>query len=294
MRCDHQRGTHPPHGPIRSDFGRLGRLYPTARDDAPHRRTAEIEFMRSLPANPVARQQKLRFLQVLFARTRETKDQGPEAKAQSYYDFTAGIYLANSASRLVTNDEIEQVRNVLRTDPYDDKGSPVSFPQFVGGMSVQERLEFWNDVLVFNATLPPDHLQQEYILAWIESCPQHRRMKFYQFLAGELDENGRDMSLPADPRERAEFLEFLDTWGGDSRQCADKGTYVFSFWYHVTDGPTMWTLHIACLVIFVLFTIGLYSRVTSVLAWAASLCYIHRGQLILFGQDTMQTIPSLT
>jgi hypothetical protein len=39
-----------------------------------------------------------------------------------------------------------------------------------------------------------------------------------------------------------------------------------------------------------LFTIGLWTRVTSVLAWAASLCYIHRGQLTLFGQDTMQTI----
>jgi hypothetical protein len=98
------------------------------------------------------------------------------------------------------------------------------------------------------------------------------------------------MSLPADPKERAEFLEFLDVWGGDTRQCHDKGTYVFSFWYHVTDGPTMWALHIACLVIFLLFTVGLYTRVTSVLAWAASLCYIHRGQLFLFGQDTMQTI----
>ena len=39
-----------------------------------------------------------------------------------------------------------------------------------------------------------------------------------------------------------------------------------------------------------MLTVGLWTRVTSVLAWAASLNYIHRGQLILFGQDTMQTI----
>jgi hypothetical protein len=43
-------------------------------------------------------------------------------------------------------------------------------------------------------------------------------------------------------------------------------------------------------VVCVLFTIGLWTRVTSVLAWVGSLNYIHRGQLTLFGQDTMQTI----
>ena len=52
----------------------------------------------------------------------------------------------------------------------------------------------------------------------------------------------------------------------------------------------MWSIHVVCLVIFALFTVGLWTRVTSVLAWAASLNYIHRGEMILFGQDTMQTI----
>jgi hypothetical protein len=52
----------------------------------------------------------------------------------------------------------------------------------------------------------------------------------------------------------------------------------------------MWVVHIAALVVFLLFTVGMWTRVTSVLSWAISLCYIHRGQISLFGQDTMQTI----
>ena len=160
-------------------------------------------------------------------------------------------------------------------------------------MSVQERLQLWDDVLAFSAALPADGLKQEYILAWLETYQPSRRMDLYHFLAGDtfVAENGQHMKpLPSDPGERAEFLDFLATWGGDTRQCAEKGTAVFSVWYHLTDGRSMWAVHIACLVIFALFTVGLYTRVTSVLAWAASLNYIHRGQLILFGQDTMQTI----
>src|SRR5262249_58223947 len=39
-----------------------------------------------------------------------------------------------------------------------------------------------------------------------------------------------------------------------------------------------------------LFTLGLWTRVTSVLAWAGSTCYVHRCSTQLFGMDTMSTI----
>jgi hypothetical protein len=39
-----------------------------------------------------------------------------------------------------------------------------------------------------------------------------------------------------------------------------------------------------------LFTIGCFTRVTSVLTWMASLCYIQRSVHVLFGQDTMMNI----
>jgi hypothetical protein len=151
----------------------------------------------------------------------------------------------------------------------------------------------WDEVLAFNSALPPDTDQREYILNWFDfynyNWP-HRRMDLYQFLSGELRKDGYDMSLPADPRERDEFLEYLERWGRDTRQAKSKGVNVFSQWYHITDGTTMWMVHVAVLVVFLLFTVGLWTRVTSVLAWAAALTYIHRGQITLFGQDTMQTI----
>ena len=120
-------------------------------------------------------------------------------------------------------------------------------------MSVQERLQLWDDVLAFSAALPADGLKQEYILAWLETYQPSRRMDLYHFLAGDtfVAENGQRMKpLPSDPGERAEFLDFLATWGGDTRQCAEKGTAVFSVWYHLTDGTSMWAVHIACLVDF--------------------------------------------
>jgi len=255
---------------------------PTLRiDDVQHRRAAEIEFMRTLPYDPSGRRSKLRYLQTLIAQTREPS---------SYHDYVSGILLVNSAARVLTEEQSTHVRKALEPEKLDDKASPIHFPQFVYSMKPGERLDLWDDVQVFKDILPADPQKQEYILAWLETYPYHRRTDLYDFLVGDKRDNGRDMSLPADPRERAEFLEFLETWGGDARQCRDKGTYVFSFWYHITDGRTMWAVHIACLAVFALFTIGLYTRVTSVLAWALSLCYIHRGQLYLFGQDTMQTI----
>jgi hypothetical protein len=42
--------------------------------------------------------------------------------------------------------------------------------------------------------------------------------------------------------------------------------------------------------VFVLFTLGLFTRVTSVLAWLAMVGYIHRTQQVLFGMDTMMNI----
>ena len=42
----------------------------------------------------------------------------------------------------------------------------------------------------------------------------------------------------------AEFLAMEDLWGTDPRQAQTKGTAVFSHWYHLTNGTTIW---IACL-----------------------------------------------
>ncbi|HKB35287.1 MAG TPA: hypothetical protein VKD72_02470 [Gemmataceae bacterium] len=253
---------------------------PTVRvDDVPHRRSAEIEFLRSVPLEKAERREKLRYVERL-ARLPWT-------------DFNDGLHLANSAARVIDSEQDAKVRQALTAKEIPESGVPVHIPKFVRDLPPQDRLAVWNELLTFLTLLPTDLEKHEYVLTWLANSFD-RREDLYRFLIGDKHETQggvtRDLSLPADPKERAEFLDYLDTWGGDPRQAAAKGTSVFSVWYHLTDPTAMWAVHITCLVVFVLFTVGLWTRVTSVLAWAVSLNYIHRGQLILFGQDTMQTI----
>jgi Vitamin K-dependent gamma-carboxylase len=250
---------------------------PTLRvDDVSHRRAAEIEWLRGLPLDKTERHAKLQYLQWFISKS---------AREQA-----EGLNLANSAARLIDSAQDVQVRKILASDPFDDAKSPVHFPEFVRNLNTQDRQALWDDLLKFNASLPPDPEKQEYILTWLGNHNGERWLRLYKFLVGDLQVDGQDRSLPDDPGEREEFLDFLGIWGGDTRQAKKKGTAAFSVWYHITETPTMWLVHCICLVIFLLFTLGLFTRTTSVLAWAASLNYIHRSQLILFGQDTMQTI----
>jgi hypothetical protein len=74
------------------------------------------------------------------------------------------------------------------------------------------------------------------------------------------------------------------------REEIGKGTYLWSIFYHLRDPRALWAAHLGIMLVTLLFTIGLGTRVTSVLAWAGSLCYIHRTPTLLFGMDTMSTI----
>jgi hypothetical protein len=246
-------------------------------EEVPHRRGAVIDYLRKLPLEPEARKPKVRYLHRLMS----TNNPG---------QFNAGLHLSNSAALLINSEQDARVRKALESPEIPEEGVPVSFPEFVHNLPPKERLAVWDEVLAFNTALPPDTERREYILTWFDFYSAHRRMDLYLFLTGELKKDGRDMSLPSDPREREEFLNYLERWGSDTRQAESKGVNVFSHWYHITDGPTMWAVHIAALVVFLLFTVGLWTRTTSVLAWAVSLTYIHRGQITLFGQDTMQTL----
>ncbi|HEX3150651.1 MAG TPA: hypothetical protein VHR66_21415 [Gemmataceae bacterium] len=268
---------------------------PTIRtDDVPQRRTAEIEFFRSLPLDPAQRKEQLRYLDTLIRATQfeQTADlRASEVNYQkAFRSYNEGINLVNSAARVLTDEQKARMRAALGTEPFNESLAPIHVPDFLRSFSPQQRMQVWEEVNQFSLALPKDADQQDYVLEWMANYPFQWRTKLYQFLVGDLRVDGRDMSLPADALERAEFLDFMDTWGGDTRQAEHKGTAVFSHWYHLTDSTTIYAFHFLFLGVCVLFTIGLWSRVTSVLVWTGTLCYIHRGQLILFGQDTMQTI----
>ncbi|MCC7086371.1 MAG: HTTM domain-containing protein [Pirellulales bacterium] len=62
-------------------------------------------------------------------------------------------------------------------------------------------------------------------------------------------------------------------------------TTKWSYFYLIDSPAMLWCVHIAALIVFALLTIGLWSRVMSILAFIASVSYIHRASLAQFGLD---------
>lgn len=271
-------------------IGWADRLPSVRIEDVPHRRAAQAEFFRTLPEEPAARAEKLRYLINLLKRSSPDNPSQPDP-------LRDGIYLVNSALRLVDDaNELVRLDRTFDTTPFDTKDSPISyFPQFFAEASPAERRQLWAGVKDLIALLPRDSEQIEYVLDWLSRYAGKdntlERGRLVLFLTGELKTpEGKDVSLPSSMKAREEWLEFVRWWGGDPRQTLAKGTSIFSVWFHLTDPTTIWIVHLCSLAVIFLFAIGLWTRVTSVITWAISLSYIHRSQVTLFGQDTMQTL----
>ncbi len=76
-------------------------------------------------------------------------------------------------------------------------------------------------------------------------------------------------------------------------QTPDGRIYAWSYlaW---TDSPAvLWPLHIAALVVLAMLTVGLWTRVTSVLALVITLSYCHRLTGSLFGLDQINTFVAM-
>ncbi len=80
-----------------------------------------------------------------------------------------------------------------------------------------------------------------------------------------------------------------DNWT-DPVRVEKEGSFLWSIFYHVRDPFWVVTIHVSILIVLLLFTVGLWTRVTSVLAWIGALQYVERVQTQLFGQDTMLII----
>jgi hypothetical protein len=96
---------------------------------------------------------------------------------------------------------------------------------------------------------------------------------------------------PANEKEYEAAKEFKRKWmNTDPRRVAGRGYPIWSVWFHVTDPTWMVGVHITILVILMLFTLGVGTRVTSVLAWLGVISYTQRAPTTLFGMDTMMNI----
>lgn len=69
-----------------------------------------------------------------------------------------------------------------------------------------------------------------------------------------------------------------------------KGQYTWSIFFHLHDERWIWAAHITILCCTLLFTLGLWTRLTSVLTWIGALCYIQRAMNMMFGMDAMIVI----
>lgn len=88
------------------------------------------------------------------------------------------------------------------------------------------------------------------------------------------------------PHVHGYFLRWLD----NPAFAYSNGQAQFSPYFHLRSPAAMWAFHLASIAVAGLFTLGLWSRVTCVLAWVVALCYIHRVSSALFGMDTMMAI----
>jgi len=70
-------------------------------------------------------------------------------------------------------------------------------------------------------------------------------------------------------------------------QDASGRDYAWSYLYYINSPALLWAFHIAALVVFAMLTLGLFTRVTSVLAWAITIAYCNRLTGTLFGLDQM-------
>jgi hypothetical protein len=72
----------------------------------------------------------------------------------------------------------------------------------------------------------------------------------------------------------------------------EAGQYMYSFWFWVPS-QWMWPAYALSMLIFVLFTLGLWTRVTSVLALFTAISYVHRVPAALFGLDQINIMLTL-
>jgi hypothetical protein len=70
------------------------------------------------------------------------------------------------------------------------------------------------------------------------------------------------------------------------------GQYAFSFWFWVPP-QAMWPVYAVTMVIFAMFTVGLWTRATSVLALLVAISYANRTPHALFGLDQINIMLTL-
>jgi len=159
----------------------------------------------------------------------------------------------------------------------------------------EEMAKFTVSLEEFYRTLPQDDGSgksvdnprgRQVVLTYLQELTSVLKNNLLRFLATTRD--GAELGAQREPQ-----LDYLEYWGVEKRAVLASGRIGqpwFSLWYHITNPTAMAFTHAGVLLVILMFTLGLYARVTSVLTWLAAASYIHRNPQVLFGQDTMMNI----
>jgi hypothetical protein len=71
-----------------------------------------------------------------------------------------------------------------------------------------------------------------------------------------------------------------------------EGGYAYSFWWIVPQG-WMWPAYVVSMIVLALFTVGLWTRVTSILALVVTISFAHRAPVAMFGLDQINGMLTL-
>lgn len=72
-----------------------------------------------------------------------------------------------------------------------------------------------------------------------------------------------------------------------------SSSFVWSYLWYIDSPAILWALHIAALIVMAMLTLGLYSRVTSVLTFIITVAYCNRLTGALFGLDQVNTMLAM-
>jgi hypothetical protein len=244
-------------------------------------RKAVAGWLRTLPADPAQLRRALRLVDTEGVLNPADRPDYPASGLQ-YGIAQLGVQYAHDLS------PDPQVRattlKALTKEIPRDKRETV--PEPFDLMKPDQLKAFARDLEAFYATLPAgdrkaaDRRAVSQYLFWLEPPARNNLLRFLADYAA-----GQPL---ADRREKA--IDYLEYWGFEQRYADRFGQATFSLWFHVFEPAEMRVAHAAILVIMVMFTVGLWTRVTSVLTWLAAASFIHRNPQVLFGQDTMMNI----
>lgn len=179
-----------------------------------------------------------------------------------------------------------RLRDLVRATP-DDPDAQRRFGRYLVNLPTEAREQFRTDVHALAGLLPTD---------------KDVRRQLFDLLRNEGPAGVRAVadfvqhvtSRPALQSEtaRKEYFDYTEYWSAppDDPDIFHRGHVWYSPFFHVTNRTGINVIHAVHLAVIVLFTLGVCTRVTSVLTWLAGLAYIQRNPLALFGQDTMMNL----